>query len=224
MIFDATFWPLLPTTVWQPLALVAAALIVATLIGGRQQHKKQKAMLYIAGLSTIYVASVFIDWRSSSLFVAQLYSTILLASVLLVIGLHLIIKQLQDTNQKHTSLTSLNHAVARIYRAKHPTYSYGIIGALVGLLEPTHYSMQIYSSTMLLRSSFSSLHVIEIVTHVLLSLSISLIIFATGYLLARYLAKHPRRDGRQLYTLYAGVGLVMIASIAVALASFVVRL
>lgn len=224
MIFDATFWPLLPTTVWQPLALVAAALIVATLIGGRQQHKKQKAMLYIAGLSTIYVASVFIDWRSSSLFVAQLYSTILLASVLLVIGLHLIIKQLQDTNQKHTSLTSLNHAVARIYRAKHPTYSYGIIGALVGLLEPTHYSMQIYSSTMLLRSSFSSLYVIEVLTHVLLSLSVSLIIFATGYLLARYLAKHPRRDDRQLYTLYAGVGLVMIASTSVALASFVVRL
>lgn len=223
-MFDATFWPLLPTTVWQPLALVAAALVVATLIGGRQQHKKQKAMLYIAGLSVIYVASIFIDWRSSSLFAAQLYSTILLASVLLIIGLHLIIEQLQDADQKHTSLTNLNHVVARVYQAKHPAYSYGIIGALIGLLEPTHYSMQTYSSMLLLRSSFSSLHVVELLTHVLLSLSLSLVIFAAGYLLVKYLAKHPRRYDRQLYTLYAGIGLVMIASIAVALASFVVRL
>lgn len=225
MLLEATFWPLTSPLLWQPLAIAGSLLVVTTLVLGRQAQKKQKALLFIAGLFTVYVLSVFIDWRSAVLFDVQLYAGLLTALLLLTIGAHVIIKQLPDREKKHSSLTRANQRLALLYTAQHPRYSYVIAGGVIGLLEPVQYSTHTYTALLLFRGSYNAGFATEAFAHILLSLLMSLVVFALGYVAARHAITHYRQsDNQPLLLMTAGTGLMFTAIVLVAIIAFAMRL
>ena len=225
MLFEATFWSLTSPLLWQPLAIAGSLLIVTTLILGRQTRKKQKALLFSAGLLVMYVFSVFVDWRSTTLFDVQLYVGVLMTFLLFVIGAHIIIKQLPDHNKKHTSLTRANQQLALLYSTQHPRYSYILAGGVIGLLEPVQYSAHTYTALLLFRGSYNASFVAEIFAHIILSLLMSIIILALGYAAVRYATtRYNRLDNQPLLLMAAGTGLMFIAIALVAIITFTVRL
>ena len=225
MLFEATFWPLTSPLLWQPLAIASSLLIVTTLVLGRQTRKKQKTLLFSTGLLVMYVLSMFVDWRSTTLFDVQLYVGVLMAFLLFVIGAHVIVKQLPDHNKKHTSLTRTNQRLALLYNTQHPRYSYAIVGVIIGLLEPVQYSAQTYNALLLFRGSYNASFAAEIFAHIILSLLMSIIILALGYVTVRYATTHYSQSSSQpLLLMAAGTGLMFIAIALVAIIAFTVRL
>lgn len=225
MLLEPTLWPLTSPLLWQPLAIAGSLLVVTTLIIGRHAQKKQKVLLFIAGLLTMYALSVFIDWRSTALFDTQFYAGLLVTLLLFAIGAHIIIKQLPDREEKHTSLTRANKSLTLLYSAQHPRYSYVLAGGIIGLLEPVQYSARTYTALVLFRGSHNIGLTAEVLTHILLSLLVSLVVFALGYIAARHGITHYRQsDNQPLLLMTAGTGLMLAAVVLVAIIAFAVRL
>lgn len=128
---------LLPEFIVQPVAWSVVILIIASLLLGEQSAKKNKIFWLLTGLGISYLASIAIPWQYWLVNQIALYVGLLINGLIILLGIYLLFDFFQKRGVKFSDkITKDFKKLKSALKQPRPLWIYGLIGLVVGGIEP----------------------------------------------------------------------------------------
>ncbi len=128
---------LLPEFIVQPVAWSVVILIIASLLVGEQSAKKNKIFWLLTGLGISYLASTAVPWQYWLVNQIALYVGLLINGLIILLGIYLLFDFFQNRGVKFSDkITKDFKKLKSALKQPRPLWVYGLIGLVVGGIEP----------------------------------------------------------------------------------------
>lgn len=128
---------LLPEFIVQPVAWSVVILVIASLLLGEQSAKKNKIFWLLTGLGISYLASTAVPWQYWLVNQIALYVGLLINGLIILLGIYLLFDFFQKRGVKFSEkITKDFKKLKSALKQSRPLWVYGLIGLVVGGIEP----------------------------------------------------------------------------------------
>lgn len=177
---------LLPEFIIQPVAWSVVVLIIASLLLGEQSAKKIKIFWLLTGLGVSYLVSIAIPWQYWLVNQIALYVGLLINGLIILLGIYLLFNFFQKRGVKFSEkITEDFNKLKSALKQPRPIWIYGLIGLVVGVIEPIRLQSTQQNDLFLLFAQPSLEIIISLIGYLMLVLLPLVLFLVFALLIAR---------------------------------------